>query len=123
MRAGLQGYVCRSAARPSTGIRESDRFGMRATATGGSAPADDLAGGIDDHATDIGIGCALSARAVPQPYGLSHEPPVGGHIPNVFSSFLNCSCRALSAASCSAWSFFWSAMISASVRLADQLST
>ena len=84
--------------------------------------ADDPAAWRDDDAADIGIGRTSTARLFAQPQRLIHEAPVGlarGYIPSWFSSFRNWRCFSCLKASLSAASFFWSAMIWESVRLAE----
>ena len=83
---------------------------------------DDLTVASGDDAADIGVGSGASARMRSERRGLGHQARVFAHIPSCFSSLWNCRCRSLCAASLAAWCFFWSAMISASVRLALQLS-
>ena len=63
----------------------------------------------------------MAARLFAESNRLGHEAAIvrafgRAHIPSWFSSFWNCRCRSFCAASFAAWSFFWSAMISASVR-------
>src|SRR5258705_4645598 len=97
---------------------ERNRLGMRTAAGRGCASADDSAGGRNDDAADIRVGRALPARGLAELHGLGHEAAiVAAYMPSWFSSFWNCRCRSLIAASLAAWSFFWSAMIWASVRI------
>ena len=116
MRAGLESHIDGSALCPAPGLLERDRLGMRPAAARGRAPADDLAA-RSKRSRSRHWGWARFGRAIlAQPDRLGHEPAVGAYIPSWFSSFWNCRCRSLFAASLAAWSFFWSAMISASVR-------
>ena len=79
-------------------MKKCDRLGMRPAAMRSRAPADDLAARDDDTA-NVGIGRTSPAGAIAQAHRFGHEARVGAHIPSCFSSFWNCRCFSLAAAS------------------------
>ena len=117
MRAGLEADRCRRA--PTRRLRLRHSVGM-GRPPGWVARGRDLAI-CATSGSRVGLGApppwCRRARVAP-PSNVRHCP--GAHIPSCFSSFWNCRCRSFCAACRSAWSFFWSAMICASVRSARQ---
>ena len=124
MGAGLEGHVNGGAPRACPRLRERDRLRVRAAAGLGPAAAD-YSTFADDDAADMGVGRGSAPAALAEGDGRRHPARVRSQMPSFSrssSSFLNWRCRSAWFASRWAWCFFWSAMISASVRFALQLS-
>jgi 3,4-dihydroxy-2-butanone 4-phosphate synthase len=115
--AWLQCHIDTRPCDASARLVERNSLGMGAAPGRRRSSANNSTARRHDDAADVRVGRTSPPRLLCQSQRFGHEALVGTYIPNVFSSFWNWRCFSFSAAALFAMSFFWSAMIWASVRL------